>query len=105
MAEAQELAEPQITIDQFDIWMRSPVTEVLIKCAKWKLEEEREHAGADSGPYVDSSNADLTHAMIHRSLGRRDAYRMVAYPEQLLEYFNMIEPPAPPELEEEETDE
>ena len=98
MAEAQELREPQITEDQFDIWMASPVTSALLKCLEWKRLDEKDAAG--SGAIVDSSNSDLTHAMIHRSLGRQDAYEAMQTPFDLLTYYEMVFIPEPEPEEE-----
>jgi hypothetical protein len=86
---AQEpLPEPQITQDQFDLWLNHPVTQAYLKCLEWKRLDEVEASG--TGKLVDSSNADLTHGMIHRSLGRQDAFRSAHVPWDMLTFYEMI---------------
>ena len=49
---------------------------------------------------LDSSNADLTHGMIHRSLGRQDAFRAAHVPWEMLVHYEMVFIPQPEEGEE-----
>lgn len=97
---AEELKYPQLTQDQIEIWMASPVTQIFIQCMQWHAKESVQHLGL--GHVVDSSSADLTHAMTHRELGRQDAYAKAAQPVTQLEYFNMIVIPPEEEPEEDE---
>ncbi|MGI9250910.1 MAG: hypothetical protein ACR2PR_06900 [Pseudohongiellaceae bacterium] len=92
---AQELSEPQITQDQFDIWLTSPVTVAYLKCLEYKRLDTQDAAG--SGRLVDSSNADLTHAIMHRALGQQDAYRAAYIPWDLLTFYQMVFIPEPKE--------
>ncbi len=94
---AQEQPEPQITQDQFDIWLTSPVTIAYLKCLEWKRLDTRDAAG--EGKLVDSTSADLTHAMIHRALGQQDAYRAAHIPWDMLTFYEMVFMPEPKEEE------
>ena len=85
---AQELPEAQITQDQYDIWLTSPVTIAYLKCLEFKRLDTRDAAG--EGKLVDSSNADLTHAMLHRALGQQDAYRAAHIPWDLLTFYGLV---------------
>lgn len=88
MAEAQKLAEPQITQDQYDLWLTNPVTIAFLKCLEWKRLDIRDALG--NGALTDSSNADLNHALTHRYLGEQDAYRAAHIPWDLLTFYNMV---------------
>ena len=79
----EPLEFPQVTEAQLEIWLASPVTEAYLDCLDWKRRDTIEAAG--SGKLTDSSNADMTHALLHRSLGQQDAYAEAAKPEKLLE--------------------
>lgn len=101
MPEEVRLEYPQITGDQFELWEANPVTKAYLRCLAWKEADTVEHTG--TGRLVDSSNADMTHALVHRSLGQQDAYKEAALPEKLLEFYRMVYRPPPPAKE--ETDE
>ena len=96
---AQELPEAQITQDQFDIWLTSPVTIAYLKCLEFKRLDTRDAAG--DGRLVDSSSADLTHALLHRALGQQDAYRAAHIPWDMLTFYNMVFIPEPEEKDDE----
>ena len=78
----KEVEFPQVTEDQVELWMASPVTKTFIQCLHWKREDTRDQAG--TGVLTDSSNADLTHALLHRALGQQDGYQTAAAPEPIL---------------------
>lgn len=105
-AEERELNYPQITEPMVEIWLAQPVTKTFMQCLAWKWLDVRDQAG--TGALIDSGNADLTHALLHRALGQQDAYAEAQMPESLLDHYEMIFHP-PPEEEEtpegEETDE
>ena len=94
----EALEYPQVTTDQIDIWLASPVTKAVLSCLEWKRDDTKDAAG--SGKLTDSSNADLTHALLHRALGQQDAYDEARDPRALLEHYNMIFVPE----DEDETD-
>lgn len=102
-AEERELQYPQLTEPQVEIWLGSAVTKTFLQCLEWKWLDCRDQAG--TGVLVDSGNADMTHALLHRSLGQQDAYTEAGKPEVLLDFYEMILHPSPPEEEGEETDE
>jgi len=93
---------PQVTEDQIEIWLANPVTKAYLRCLEWKRADKAEAAG--TGKIVDSSNADLTHAMIHGSLGEQAAFKEAGEPEELLDHYVMIFRPPPPDEEEEAAD-
>ena len=90
---------PQVTEDQVEIWLANPVTKTLLQCFQWKFEDTRDAAG--TGKLVDSGNADLTHAMLHRALGQQDIWQEAQQVEAVLEHYEMVFHP-PPEDEEED---
>jgi hypothetical protein len=98
----EPLEFPQITDSQMDIWLVSPVTKAYLRCLKWKADDQRDAVG--TGVLVDSSNADMTHALIHRALGQRDGFAEAGEPEKLLDFYKMIFRPPPPEEEKEAAD-
>lgn len=85
---AEELKHPQITDDQLELWLAHPATRAFLSCIGWAVNDSIEAAG--SGKLVDSSSADLTHALLHRALGEQDGLRKAADPARMLEYYNMI---------------
>lgn len=91
---------PQVTQDQIDLWLAHPVTKAFLLCLEWKRDDTRDQAG--TGKIVDSSNADLTHALIHRSLGQQDAYDEARAPVTLLDHYAMIFRPPPPDDDDDE---
>jgi len=96
----KEVEFPQVTEAQVELWQASPVTKTFLQCLEWKRLDNVDSAG--TGKLVDSSSADLTHALLHRSLGQQDAYTEAQRTEQLLDFYEMIFHPPP---EEEESDE
>ncbi len=90
-----EQGEPTVTDVQFDIWIDHPVTFAFLKALTFRREDEKEAAGG--GNIVDSSNADLTHALIHRALGRQDAYEAACDPWSMLLRYELVEVPEPEE--------
>lgn len=95
-----EESEPTITEAQFDLWLADPVTLALLKTLHFKREDEAESSG--HGRIVDSSNASLTHALIHRSLGRQDAYEAACDPWGMLVSYELVDIPPPQEDDEDE---
>ena len=93
-----EQPEPTITEAQFDLWIDQPVTQAFLKAMHFKREDEAESAGI--GNIVDSSNSDLTHALIHRSLGRQDAYENACDPWEMLVFYELVDLPDPEPEEE-----
>ena len=85
---SEETEYPQITPDQLDLWLASSTTKAYLRCLAWKTADTVEQGG--TGRLVDSSNADMTHAMMHRNLGQQDAFKEAALPEKLLEFYRMI---------------
>ena len=97
---SEETEYPQITSDQLDLWFANPVTKAYLHCLAWKTADIVEQTG--TGKLVDSSNADMTHALLHRALGQQDSLTEAALPEKLLEFYDMIyRPPAKEETEDE----
>lgn len=96
-----ELKYPQLTIEQIDLWLLSPVSQALIECLEWRALDSRDAAG--SGQLTDSSNADLTHAQLHVSLGKQDAYREAKDVRALLEFYNLVIIPKPEEPDDDES--
>ena len=93
----KELPEAQITQDQYDIWLNSPVTIAYLKCLEWRRLDVRDAAG--DGRLVDTSSADTTHALLHRALGEQDAYRAAHIPWDILVHYEMVMIPEPMEEE------
>ncbi len=91
----KEVKHSQVTEIQVEIWLSDPTTRMLMQCLEWKRLDTKDSAG--SGEIVDSSNSDLTHAMIHRALGQQDVYADLQTPEALFDYYEMIDHPEPPE--------
>ena len=86
-----EQGEPTVTDVQFDIWIDHPVTFAFLKALTFRREDEKEAAGG--GNLVDSSNADLTHALTHRALGRQDAYEAACDPWAMLIRYKLVQLP------------
>ena len=95
----KEVEHKQVTEAQVEIWLTNPVTLTLLQCLEWNRLDSRDAAG--SGTLVDSSSADLTHALLHRNLGQQDAYRECEDPVQIFEHYEMIDHPPQPEKEDE----
>ena len=95
----KEVKFSQVTEAQVELWLASPVTKIFQQCLEWKRLDIVEAAG--TGKLIDSSSADLTHALLHRSLGQQDAYTAGQRCEDLLDFYEMIFHPP----EEEESDE
>lgn len=85
------LEYPQLPESLLDLWLNLPATRIMLQCMHWRIEESIEYSG--TGQLVDTSNADLTHGLIHRELGKQDAYSDAANPRKLLEYYDMLEKP------------
>lgn len=96
----KEVEFPQVTEAQVELWLASPVTKTFLQCLEWKRLDTVDQAG--TGKLTDSSSADLTHALLHRALGQQDAYTGAQRCEQLLEFYEMIFHPPPPEEETED---
>ena len=91
----KEVEHPQLSETQLELWLRDPVTCIFLQCLEWKRLNTRDAAG--DGQIVDSSNSDLTHALIHRALGQQDVYGELQNTEEFLDEFGMIDYPPPPE--------
>ncbi len=85
---ATEPVQPQITITQLELWMSRPETRIYIEALEQKLYDVETQAG--TGQLVDSGNADLTHALIHRALGEQDGLKQAMNPERLMSTFDRI---------------
>lgn len=92
---SEETKYPQVTDTQVELWLANPVTRVFVQCLGWKNADSVEAAG--TGKVTDSSSADMTHAMLHRSFGHQDAFKEAADPERMLEFYQMIFHPPPKE--------
>ncbi len=88
---AKELRHPQVPQEVVDLWLALPVTRAFLQCLEWRRLDTRDAAG--DGTLVDSSNADLTHAVIHRALGQQDVYKELSDPVEILNYYDMIMEP------------
>ena len=84
----QELSHPQVTPEQIDLWLANPVTEAYFKCLGWFREDVRDEAS--NGAIVDSSSADLTHAMIHQNMGQQQALISASDHANLFSKYNMV---------------
>jgi len=62
---------PQVTPEQIQLWVANAVTQAYLQCLELKMLDVRDNAS--DGAIVDSSSADLTHAMIHENLGQQQA--------------------------------
>ncbi len=100
---AEDLKYAQVTETQVELWLASPVTKTFLQCLEWKRLDSVESAG--TGKLIDSSSADLTHALLHRALGQQDAYTEARRCETMLDFYEMIFHPPPPDEEEETEDE
>lgn len=84
----EPLEFPQVTEADIELWRANRVTRAYLRCLEWKADDQRDLAG--TGKLVDSSSADMTHALLHRALGQRDAYAEAREPEKVLEFYAMI---------------
>ena len=85
---AKELEHDQVTETQVEIWLAGSVTKTFLQCLEWRRLDTRDAAG--SGALIDSSSADLTHALLHRALGKQDAYTEAQHCETMLDHYQMI---------------
>lgn len=95
----KEVEHPQVTEVQVALWLAEPTTRTFLQCVEWKRLDTRDAAG--SGEIVDSSNSDLTHALIHRALGQQDVFQEIQNPESILDHYGMIDHPEPEETKDE----
>lgn len=95
----KEVEHTQVTAIQVELWLADITTRKFLQCLEWKRLDTKDSAG--SGEIVDSSNADLTHALIHRALGQQDVYAELQEPDTLLDFYGMIQHPEPEETEDE----
>ena len=79
---------PQVIPEQIQLWLNDPVTKVYLQCLDWFKEEVNE--SASNGSIVDSSCADLTHAMIHQNLGQQQGLTSAIGYQSLFARFGMI---------------
>ena len=96
----EPLEFPQVTESMLEVWLANPVTRAFMRCLTWKRADQIDAAG--SGRLTDSSNADMTHALLHRSLGQQDAFSECVDPEKMLDFYAMIFRPPPPEDDEQD---
>ncbi len=80
--------EVQITETQFEIWLDAAPTKALLAALAVELEDQIDQGG--DGSLVDSSNADLTHALVHGCMGRQDMIRRLINLEGFLDYHGKI---------------
>ena len=86
---AQEMPNyPQVTPEQIQLWESNPVTQAYFQCIEWKREDVKDDAS--SGAIVDSSCADLTHALIHKNIGQQEGLVTAAGYNSLFDEFNLI---------------
>lgn len=85
--------EVQITEAQFEIWLDSPVTRRLLESLETELADQIEKGG--NGSLIDSSNADLTHALLHSCLGSQEMLGRLLRLEEFLDYHGKIIYPEP----------
>ena len=86
---------PKITPEQIELWADNPVTKVLLQCLGWFKADVADDAS--TGAIVDSSSADLTHAMIHKSLGQQQGLSTAMDFQSLFDRYDMIVLPEPKE--------
>lgn len=79
---------PQVTPEQIQLWEADPVTQVYLQCLGWFKGDVADDAS--TGTIVDSSSADLTHAMIHKNLGQQQGLSSALDYPFLFDRFNMI---------------
>jgi len=66
-----------------------PVTQVLIKCLKWQVEDVQDVI--NSGACLDESNADLTLSRISRRMGQIDGCITAGAFEAMFNRYAMVE--------------
>lgn len=93
----EEVKHSQVTEAQVELWMANPVTKAALECFEWLRQDTADQAG--TGKLVDSGNADMTHAMLHRALGQQDSLATCQDPIGLLDRYVMILHPPPEEDE------
>ena len=79
---------PQVTPEQVQLWESNPVTQSYLKCLEWKHADVKDDAS--SGAIVDSSCADLTHALIHKNIGQQEGLVTATNYNSLFAEFNII---------------
>ena len=86
---AQEpLKYPQVTPEQIQLWEADPVTKVYLQCLDWYHKDVEDKAKGDE--IVDSSNADLSHALKHLNLGQQQGLSSsMDYP-SLFDRYDMV---------------
>ncbi len=86
---AQEMPQySQVTPEQIQLWEADPVTKVYLQCLGWFKADVADEAS--NGSIVDSSSADLTHAMIHKSLGQQQGLSTSMDYQSLFDRFEMV---------------
>lgn len=88
MSQESTLQHPQVTTDQIDIWLTSPVTKAYFSSLDWF------HKDVDEVPVVDmvdSSNSDITSSNIHVNMGQLQGLTTAINYTELLERYGLIE--------------
>lgn len=70
------------------MWQADPVTKTYLKCLGWFKQDIADQVS--NGSCVDSSSADLTHAMVHRNLGQQDGISDSTNVDYLFDRYGMI---------------
>lgn len=78
----------QVTPEQIQLWEADPVTKVYLQCLGWFKADVADETS--NGAIVDSSSADLTHAMIHKSLGQQQGLSTSMDYQSLFDRFDMV---------------
>lgn len=79
---------PQVTVEQIELWEADPVTIAYKESLSCLLADTK--VLSEDGNLVDSGNAHLTHALIHRNLGQQDGLSDALNHEYMLTEYNFI---------------
>lgn len=93
---------PQISQDEIDIWLTSRVTQTYMQCLEWFHKDTEDAARGDT--LVDSSSADLTHALKHLNLGQQQGLQSALDHAKLFTRFGMVIPVEPEKEEEDDAE-
>ena len=79
---------PQVTTNQIELWLLSPVTQAYLQSLEWYLNDVRDVPLVDM---VDSSNADITSSNIHVNMGQEQGLTTAHKYVELLNRYGLIE--------------
>lgn len=82
------MEESTVTEAQVEIWLDSPVTKALLRTMELRLSDI---GGRSVSSYVDSTNADLTFANVHLSMGEEQTLERYLDPVTELIRFDLLE--------------